>query len=174
MTSFKLIAAAAALALAGTVPAEARVTVDQTSSRALVRGSTFAWAPVPATGYGVVDPEVTNQITADRLSTLTVSTLVSKGYRQVVDPAQADLLVTYTIIMRPDGRARPGSDGAQSGHGSATPSSPEGTLVLDLIERETGRLVLRATSKKRVTGKDVSAKKLTALLGEMTKSLPQE
>ena len=44
--------------------------------------------------------------------------------------------------------------------------------MLDLIERESGRLVWRATSEKRVTGKDVSQEKLTALLRQMTKSLP--
>jgi hypothetical protein len=44
-------------------------------------------------------------------------------------------------------------------------------LVLDLTERTTGRLVWRATSKKRVTGKDVSEKRLSSLLLEMTKSL---
>ena len=48
----------------------------------------------------------------------------------------------------------------------------QGTLVLDLVERRTGRLVWRATSKKRVTGKDASEKTLTKLLLAMTKSLP--
>jgi hypothetical protein len=50
----------------------------------------------------------------------------------------------------------------------------EGMLVLDLTERQTGRLVWRATSKKRLTAKDVSDKRLSALLSEMTKSLPSQ
>jgi hypothetical protein len=48
----------------------------------------------------------------------------------------------------------------------------QGTLVLDLVERESGRLVLRATSEKRVTGQDVSQEVLAKLLNQMTKSLP--
>ena len=62
--------------------------------------------------------------------------------------------------------------GGASDYNLDTSHYTQGTLVLDLIERDTGRLVWRATSKKRVTGKDVSDKKLTALLREMTKSLP--
>jgi hypothetical protein len=48
----------------------------------------------------------------------------------------------------------------------------QGTLVLDLVERETGRLVWRATSEKQVSGTDVSQEKLTKLLNQMTRSLP--
>jgi hypothetical protein len=40
-------------------------------------------------------------------------------------------------------------------------------LVLDLTERKTGRLVWRATSKKRVTGKDVTDKSLARATGHV-------
>lgn len=50
----------------------------------------------------------------------------------------------------------------------------QGTLVLDLIDADTGRLAWRATSKKRVTGKDVTEAKLTRLLRNMTKALPAQ
>jgi hypothetical protein len=50
----------------------------------------------------------------------------------------------------------------------------QGTLVLDLMERRTGRLVYRATSEKEVGSKDADPGRLNALLKEMTKSLPSK
>jgi len=158
MNKIHIIAAAAALALTGTVPAAAKVNVIQSQSAALARGSSFAWAPVPARSFGMPDPRIANEVTADRLRALTEITLTNKGYHQVTDPSQADLLVAYTIVIMPEAQ----------GQLMAT----QGTLVLDLIERESRRLVWRATSEKRVTGVDVTQEKLTALLRQMTKSLP--
>jgi hypothetical protein len=159
MNKIHLIAAAAALGLVGAVPASAKVNVIQSPSAALARGSTFAWAPTPAIGYGVPDPRIANEVTADRLRAITEFTLTNKGYRQVTDPTAADLLVAYTIVILPEADTRL--------------AATQGTVVLDLIERESGRLVWRATSEKRVTGKDVSQEKLVALLRQMIKSLPQ-
>jgi hypothetical protein len=158
MNKIHIIAAAAALGLAAAMPASAKVNVIQSASPALARGSSFAWAPVPARGFGIPDPRIANEVTADRLKGLTEITLTNKGYRQLADASQADLLVAYTIVIVPE------ADAGQL--------ATQGTLVLDLIERESGRLVWRATSEKQVTGKDVSQAKLAELLGKMTKSLP--
>ena len=188
MTARKWTAVAAVfvgtVATIGTVPAaaqKAKVEVIQTSSAALARGSTFAWAPISAFQLGAPDPSIANEITADRLRAITEATLVSKGFRPIDNPAEADLIAVYTLVMRPEVDGKLTSDGA----GCAFPvcAGPHdysldtrqytlGTLVLDLVERRTGRLVWRATSKKRVTGKDASEKMLTKLLLAMTKSLP--
>ena len=98
----------------------------------------------------------------------------------VADPAEADLLISYTIVMLPETDAEISSSGALckafcDGPGDIkldTRRYTRGTLVLDLTERASGRLVWRATSDKRVTAKDASQEKLTAVLREMTKSLP--
>jgi hypothetical protein len=158
MYKLHVIAAAAVLGLAAATPASAKVNVIQSASPALARGSSFAWAPVPARGFGVPDPTIANEVTADRLRGLTEITLTNKGYRQLADASQADLLAAYTIVIVPEA--------------DAPLTATQGTLVLDLIERESGRLVWRATSEKQITGKDVSQEKLTALLRQMTKSLP--
>ena len=171
---------AALVCLTGAGPAYAKVEIVKTASAALAKGSTFAWAPVPAVGVGLLDPAIANEITANRLQAITESTLTAKGYRQVGSPEQADFLVSYTIGMLPMSDADISASGCDSPV-CAAPSNAsldtsihtEGMLVLDLTERQTGRLVWRATSKKRVTGKDVSDKKLAALLQQMTKSLPQ-
>ena len=172
------VAALGYLSIAG--PANAKVEIVKTASATLVKGSTFAWAPVPAVGVGLPDPAIANEITADRLQTITEATLAAKGFRQVGSPNDADFLVSYTIGMMPVS----GADISASDCNSPVCDVPskasldtrihtEGMLVLDLTERQTGRLVWRATSKKRVTGKDVSDRRLSALLREMTKSLPQ-
>jgi hypothetical protein len=48
----------------------------------------------------------------------------------------------------------------------------EGTLVLDLVDTDTGRLVWRAASRKRVTQKDASQARLNAVVADMTRTLP--
>ena len=158
MNKLHLLAAAAALGLAAATPASAKVNVIQSPSAALARGSTFAWAPVAcASASACRIPRSPTRSPPIGCALLTEFTLTNKGYRQVADPSQADLLVAYTIVIVPeDGEA----------------NTTAGTLVLDLIERASGRLVWRATSEKRVTGKDVSQEKLVALLRQMTRSLP--
>ena len=181
MFKISCLAAATALAcLSAASPADAKVEIVKTASATLVKGSTFAWAPVPAVGLGLPDPAIANEITANRLQAVTEATLIAKGFRQVGSPEQADFLVSYTIGMMPMSDADISASDCDAPV-CAVPSNAsldtrihtEGMLVLDLTERQTGRLVWRATSKKRVTGKDVSEKRLTSLLREMTKSLPQ-
>ena len=179
MTKCQWMSTLAALALiAGPIPAHAKVDIVSAPSAALAKGSAFAWAPVPAVGVGLPDPAIANEITAERLQAITESTLAAKGYRQVSSPDQADFLVSYTIGMLPMSDADI-STSACDAPVCAAPSSAsldtsihtEGMLVLDVTERQTGRLIWRATSKKRLTGKDVSDKRLSALLQQMTKAL---
>ena len=181
MMKLSCLAAAAALVCLTGTPASAKVEISKTASSVLVKGSTFAWAPVPAVGVGLPDPAIVNEITANRLQMVTEATLTAKGYRQVNDPQQADFLISYTIGMMPTSDAELAAGGCDepnctlpSNVSFNTTIHTEGMVVLDLTERQTGRLVWRATSKKRVTGKDVSDKRLSALLNEMTKSLPAQ
>lgn len=181
MTKLSCIAAAAALVCLIGTPASAKVEISKTASSALVKGSTFSWAPVPAVGVGLPDPAIANEITANRLQSITEATLTAKGYRQVNDPEQADFLVSYTIGMMPTSDAEVATAGCDkltctlpTNVSFDTTIHTEGMVVLDLTERQSGRLVWRATSQKRVTGKDVSNKRLSALLNEMTKSLPAQ
>ena len=182
MTKCQWMSTLAALALiTSAVPANAKVEILSAPSAALAKGSTFAWAPEPAVGVGLPDPAIANEITANRLQAITESTLAAKGYRQVSNPDEADFLVSYTIGMLPMSDADLSTSGCNAPV-CAVPTNAsldtsihtEGMLVLDLTERQTGRLVWRATSKKRVTGKDVSDKRLTALLHDMTKALPAQ
>ena len=180
-TSKYLIIAAVLAALA--TPATAKTSVIQQASPALARGSTFAWAPVRGLAYGVPNPMVANEIAAANLKIAMEQTLAARGYRQVASLAQADLLVAYTVVMLPKSETRINGYGGGCGirfcrvpasYSVDTTHYTDGTLVLDLVEARTGRLVWRATSEKRVAAKDVTPEKLGALLGKMTKSLPPQ
>lgn len=173
-------AAAALVAFTNSAPAVAKVEIVKTASPALARGSSFAWAATPAVGFGIPDPAVANEITIDRLRVTTETTLTAKGYRQVGAPDEADFLVSYTVMMMPTTDAELSASGCDAptctlpaNASLDTTIHTDSLLVLDLTERRTGRLIWRATSKKRVTGKDASEQRLGALLREMTKSLPQ-
>lgn len=182
MKKLSCLAAAAALAcLVPVGPAYAKVEIVNVASAALAKGSAFAWAPVSATGVGIPDPAVANEITLERLRVATETTLKSKGYRLVDDPQQADFLVSYTVAMMPTSDAEIATSACDQPNCTLpadvnldTSLKTEGMLVLDLTERQTGKLIWRATSKKQVTEKDVSDKRLASLLREMTKALPED
>lgn len=180
MKHFNYLAIAAALAsmtLAGT--SEAKTNVIAQASPALAPGSTFAWAPAQGVAYGAPNPAIANEITAQNMRIATEKTLTDRGYRQVQNLTQADLLVTYTIVMVPKREARISGFGcgprlcrAPASYSVDMNQYTDGTLALDLIERRTGRLVWRVTSEKRITPKDITPEKLGSLLVQMTRSLP--
>ena len=180
----KLKACLAAIALAATVgpgcATGGHVTVVQTPSNALARGSTYAFPPVWGIAVGVPAPAIINEITAGRLETATEAVLSSKGYRLVQNPYEADLIVTYRVITAPRLQADLTAQGGPCGpvcrggadYSLTTVQKTQGTLVLDLIERRTARLVYRATSEKEISSEDASPERLNSILKQMTKALP--
>jgi len=174
-----LAAIVLAAGLAAAAPGLAKVSVAQSPSAALAAGSTYAWAPVWGVAMGAPAPAIVNQITAQQLQLATDATLSAKGYRRVEDPREADLIVTYQVITAQrvegdlDGWDKPGPfSHGPSDYSLRTSQKTQGTLVLDLIERRTGRLVYRATSEKDISSKDAQPDRLSTVLKAMTKSLP--
>jgi hypothetical protein len=177
---FCLAAVAVAAGVAAGVPATAGVSVVQVPSTTLVRGSTYAWGPIAGIVSGTPAPALVNEITIQRLETETNSALSSKGYRLVTDPSEADLIITYNVLMETGIDAN--LDAQNVGCGPVCPGGTDyrlltskktqGTLVLDLYDRRTGSLLYRATSEKEISSKDASAKRLGSVLKQMTKSLP--
>ena len=159
---------------------EAKVAVTQAPSAALVRGSSFAWAPVAGHAYGYADPMLANQITGQRLRVAIESNLAKRGYRQT-GLGGADFMVSYRVVLQPRHEARVTGTGGFCGPlACRAPTSyqvqredyTQGILILDLIETRSGRLVYRATSDKKVTSKDMTQKALDALVAGMIKALP--
>lgn len=173
-------ASALAAVLATGCATAGKVNVLQAPSAALARGSTYAWAPISGVAQGAPAPEIVNEITAERLATATDSVLSSKGYRRVQNPAEADLIVFYRVITVPQLDANLTAYGGAcepicrrpSDYSLRTSRKTEGTLVLNLLERRTGRLVYQATSEKEISSRDASPERLSSTLEQLTKPLP--
>jgi hypothetical protein len=159
---------------------DAKVAVTQSPSAALVRGSSFAWAPIAGQAYGYADPAIANEITGQRLRSAIETNLAKHGYRQT-GLARADFLVSYRVVLQPRREAKlSGSSGFCGPRYCSMPGNyrldtqnyTQGTLVLDLSEARSGRLVYRATSDKKLSAKDSTQQALDKLLASMTKALP--
>jgi hypothetical protein len=185
---------AAALALAGALGAcespAGKVSVLQSSSTPLVPGSTYAWAPVDEHARAAADPRVANDIIQERLRTAVDAAMGSKGYRLSSDPGTATLLVAYHVGLENKqetqvssfgggGAVACGFRGCVQGWGMYGPpmvdvqniNYTEGTLILDLVDRASGKLAWRGTSQKRVA-QDPTQERINAVLADMTKTMP--
>lgn len=175
-----LMALALITSASASTSAMAEISVVQTPSAALARGSTYAWAPISGVAYGAPAPAIVNEITAQRMARETDAVLTEKGYRQVANPSEADLIVVYRLAVGTDldvavdERAAPCGPICTGGAANSVKATrkAQGTLVLDLYDRRTGHLVYRAASEKRISSKDASSERLNAVLKRMTKSLP--
>jgi hypothetical protein len=185
--------AVAALWLGACESPGGKVTVLSAGAAAVPVGATYAWAPTEQAGSG--DPRVDNDIVRDRLKTAIDANLAAKGFRQA-SPRSAQLLVEYHIGLQnktdtqvttygggPTRGVACGRRGCVGGYGWGAYGAPvdvdvshidyvEGTLMLDLVDRASGKLAWRATSQKRLDAKDADQAGVTAIVGDMVKTLP--
>ncbi|WP_312162125.1 DUF4136 domain-containing protein [Phenylobacterium sp.] len=182
----------ASLALAACESPGGKVSVLSGDSVQVAPGSTWAWAPGAQPGSG--DPRIDNDIIQGRIKSAVEGALAAKGYR-LVDASSANLLVQYHIGLqnktetRVDtfGGPRPavacGIRGCIGGYGWGMYGAPmdvdvrnidyvEGTVMLDMIDRASGKLAWRATSQKRLDEKDADQAGVNAIVTDMVKSLP--
>ena len=136
-------------------------------------GSTWAWAPFTTSSP---DPRVANDIMQERMTRAVETSMASHGLRRS-SRFDARYLVTYHVAVANKVKvdSTPGA-GPVRGFGARAidiRQYAEGTLVIDIIERDTGRLVWRAASKKKVTEKDVTQASIDAVIADMTKTLPK-
>lgn len=186
--------AAASLTLAACESPGGQVSVLKSDAVAVVPGSSWAWAPGAQPGSG--DPRIDNDIIQNRVKAAVEGALAARGYRQVSDPASAALLVQYHIGLqnrtetRVDtfggptrGPAACGIRGCIGGFGWGMYGPPmdvdvrninyvEGTVMLDLIDRASGKLAWRATSQKRLDQSDADQAGVSAIFTDMVRSLP--
>lgn len=170
------------------------VSVLKSSTVAVAPGSTWAWAPGAQPGSG--DKRIDNDIIQGRVKAAVEGALAGRGYRQVSDQSSANLLVQYHIGLqnrtetRVDtfggpmgGPAACGIRGCIGGFGWGMYGPPmdvdvrninyvEGTVMLDLIDRASGKLARRATSQKRLDESDADQSGVNAIFADMVKTLP--
>ena len=176
-------AAALSVVLAIAAPAAeagpAGKVVVMESAAPIAPGSTWAWAPYTTASP---DPRVANDIVQERVMTAVEGSMAAHGLRRA-PRADARYLVTYHVAVankvKVDSTPTVGRACGVRGCISASASTidvrqfAEGTLIIDIVDKHTGRLVWRAASKKKVTEKDVTQAKINAVVADMTKTLPK-
>ncbi len=104
-----------------------------------------------------LDPRIHNALLHERIASAITATLAAKGYRRS-SPETADFLVHFRVSVRTAERhvggivARLSPGGLSSDRpaplltvtGAETNEMTEGTLVIELVERQTGAVVYRA------------------------------
>lgn len=184
------IAIAVGLTLSACESPGGDVSVLRSDTVSVRPGSTFAWAPGATPGQG--DPRVDNDIVQGRIQNAVVSALTAKGYQQG-EPASADLLVSFHVGLQNRTETRVnsfgpppvacGMRGCMGGYGWGMYGPPtnldvqnlnyvEGTMMLDLTDRLSGKLAWRATSQRRVDQGDSDQAVLNAIVADMVRTLP--
>lgn len=113
---------------------------------------TFAWGPRDALPTG--DPRFDNNPFFDNRTRAEVEAqLVDRGYAMALQ-AQADLLVHYHIVIRErvDMYSVDRDMGYQTGTDTAMREYEEGTLMIDLVDARTKRVIWRGWALSDMTG----------------------
>jgi hypothetical protein len=164
------------------------VDVDRDSTIAIPPGSTWAWGPPPTPNRpDELDPRVNNSIIHGRIQRAIEAVLEQKGYRRA-DPATADFLAEYRVGVKdarqvvtqavPTGPSYWG--GWAWGYYGPPPlvtsqeiSYTEGALVVDIQQRSTGKLALRAIGRDTdITQADLSDEGIRKTVTKMLSGLP--
>jgi len=163
-----------------------RVVVDRDTAIPIPPGSTWAWGPEPTEKRPEeLDPRVNNSIIHGRVKRAVESVLAQKGFRQT-DPNLADFLVAYRIGVR---EARqmvtqtvpvgPPVWGWGWGYYGPPPmvtsreiTYTEGALIIDFIQRSTGKLAFRSIGQDSdVTGADGTEAEIQKTVTKMLQDL---
>ena len=150
-------------------------------------GSTLAWGPPPTEKKpDELDPRVNNSIIHERVQRAVERVLAQKGYRQT-DPNSADFLVAYRVGVK-DARqvvtqaapVGPYWGGWGWGYYGPPPmvtsreiTYAEGALMIDIIQRSTGKLAFRSIGvDQNVTGADGSEAQIQKTVEKLLQELP--
>ena len=165
-----------------------KVNVIRDPAIAIAPGATWAWGPTAAEKRpDELDPRVNNSIIHQRVQRAVDRVLAQKGFRRT-DPNSADFLVAYRVGVKdarqvvtqtiPVGPAYWGGWGW--GYYGAPPmvtsreiTYTEGALMLDMMQRSTGKLAFRATGVDQdVTGADGSEEQIQKTVEKLLQELP--
>ena len=153
--SMSLILGLLTLTLAACAP---RVSVEQDNTANFSSLHTFAWVSPPI--GPVNNPILDSQILEERVQRAVVADLTARGYRQVASEQSPDFLVTYHTVSKQKLESSPASFSIGFGGyypsgfsnvlvpiGNTVQSREQGTLMLDIINAQSKRLVWRGWTK---------------------------
>ena len=135
---------------------------------------TWSWIPEEAPAEGA-DPRVGNSLVSDRVTAAIDRTLQARGYQEVEQ--SSDFQVGFSIGVRIGLESAPSTSasvgygrygrygGIGYGTGTEVREYEEGTLVIDLIDPATGKLIWRGTAQARVSS-DQSPESSTKRINE--------
>jgi len=147
---------------------EAAASRDSHDSRPVVSRDDLS-RQAPARSQAVRDPDANNEVVRERVKTAIEQTLMSRGFKQVTDPAAADFVVDYKFAVNRGNAAVPVGYGGgypglvcgpfrcweSWGYGPAYVGYEnihfrEGTIVFDLMQASNNHQVYRAIGEKPV------------------------
>lgn len=170
----------AALLLAGCAP---RVLVEQDSHAPFARYHSFAWVNPPM--GPVKDPILDSQILEERVKRAVVAALTARGYVQTAPDKSPDFIVTYHTASRQKIESSGASfsfgfvDAWPAGFGSVivpvgnnVESHEEGTLMLDVLDGKSKRLVWRGWTSDWVRQENYSDKAINEAVRDILAKFP--
>ncbi len=167
------------LLLAGCAPP---VYVEQDPAAALAGYHRFAWLP-PAPG-AVKDPILDSQIFEARVQRAVLAELQTRGFQPVAADAGPDFLVTYHTVSKQKLESSGSNfsvgivDAFPHGFGSVVVGGPdvqtreEGTLMLDVIDGRSKRLVWRGWMKSWVSQNNYSDQAVAEAVQQILAKFP--
>jgi len=168
------------LALSGC--STASYVVDWDTTRDFSGYRTFAWYELaPPRGQSAA-PEAPNAIVADRIHRAVTGVFGQRGF-QPAAAGEADLLVTYGIVLRPGVRVYQTGWGdpywgccgwgwgPRWGHAWAR-TYVEGTLVVDVLDGSRRRLVWRGIAEGAFTSPNPSQERVAEVVTRLMQSFP--
>jgi len=156
--------------------ASTQVTDDYDVNADFSSYATFAWMPQPREMRG--DARIDNPLIAERVRSAIERTLTSKGYRPTSETTP-DFFVGYFLsleqkldvytIDRSYG-AGPYRRWGAAGFETHVNQYEEGTLVIDIVDAEAGRLVWRGSGSRRIS-KSPTPQKTTQRVNEVVEAI---
>jgi len=175
-----LLLAAVCIAFAGCAP---RVLVEQDNSAQFSNLHSFAWVSPPP--GPVRDPILDSQILEERIKRAVVANLSGRGYTQTTLEQKPDFIITYHTVGKQKLLSTGPSfsfgyiDAFPGGFGSVivpagnnVQSREQGTLMLDIIDGHSKRLVWRGWTTDWVSQDNYTTQAVTKAVNEILAKFP--
>lgn len=178
--SFTFFLAAVCIALVGCAP---RVLVEHDNTTQFSNLHTFAWVSPPQ--GQVRNPILDSQILEERVQRAAVADLSGRGYTRTTPDQNPDFIITYHTVGKEKLQSTGSSfsfgfiDAFPAGFGSVivpvgndVQSREQGTLMLDIIDGHSKRLVWRGWTSDWVSQDNYSQQAITEAVKEILAKFP--